>query len=87
MLVGNFKKYLKEQTDPESVDLSSFEIHEELDQDFWNQKDDKLDPVIREKLLVIANDFGVPLRLVMLNIKISLLQAPSRHITILVFRM
>ena len=57
MLVGNFKKYLKEQTDPESVDLSSFEIHEELDQDFWNQKDDKLDPVIREKLLVIANDF------------------------------
>ena len=32
-------------------------IHDELDQNFWNQPDDKLDPEIREKLLVIANDF------------------------------
>ena len=57
MLVGSFKKFLSEQNDPESVDLSSFQFHDELDQDFWNQPDDKLDPEIREKLLVIAKDF------------------------------
>tara|TARA_R100000152_G_C6730985_1_gene155681 strand:- start:163 stop:1011 length:849 start_codon:yes stop_codon:yes gene_type:complete len=57
MLVGTFKKFLSEQNDPESVDLSSFQFHDELDQDFWNQPDDKLDPEIREKLLVIAKDF------------------------------
>lgn len=57
MLVGNFKRFLKEETDPESVDLASFEVHDELDRDFWNQLDDNLDPEIREKLLVIAQDF------------------------------
>ena len=57
MLVSNFKNFLSEQNNPESIDLSSFEFHDELDQDFWNQPDDKLDPEIREKLLVIANDF------------------------------
>ena len=57
MLVNNFKDFLSEQNNPESIDLSSFELHDELDQDFWNQPDDKLDPEIREKLLVIANDF------------------------------
>lgn len=56
-LVGNFKKFLSEQTDPESVDLSSFDFHDELNQDFWNQEDDKLDPEIRAKLMAIANDF------------------------------
>ena len=57
MLVANFKKFLLEDIDPESVDLSSFEMHDELDKDFWNQPDDNLDPEIREKLLIIANDF------------------------------
>ena len=57
MLVSNFKNFLSEQNNPESIDLSSFEFHDELDQDFLNQPDDKLDPEIREKLLVIANDF------------------------------
>ena len=46
MLVGKFKKFLSEQNDPDSIDLSSFEFHDELDQDFWNQPDDKLDPEI-----------------------------------------
>ena len=57
MLVANLKKFLLEDVDPESVDLSSFEVHDKLDQDFWNQPDDNLDPAIQEKLLVIANDF------------------------------
>ena len=57
MLVANLKTFLLEDVDPESVDLSSFEIHDKLDQDFWNQPEDNLDPEIREKLLIIANDF------------------------------
>ena len=57
MLVANLKKFLLEDVDPESVDLSSFEMHDKLDQDFWNQPDDNLDPEIQEKLLIIANDF------------------------------
>jgi len=56
-LVGNFKKFLSEQNNPEDVDLSSFEFHDELDKDFWNQEEDRLDPEIRQKLLAIANDF------------------------------
>ena len=57
LIVSNFKNFLNEENDPESVDLSSFKIHDELDQDFWNQPGDKLDPQIREKLMIIANDF------------------------------
>jgi len=57
MLVANLKAFLLEDVDPESVDLASFEVHDKLDQDFWNQPDDNLDPEIREKLLIIANDF------------------------------
>lgn len=57
LMVSNFKKFINEKNDPQSIDLSSFHIHEELDQDFWNQPGDKLDPEIREKLLIIANDF------------------------------
>jgi hypothetical protein len=39
------------------VDLSSFDFHDELNQDFWNQEGDRLDPEIRAKLMAIANDF------------------------------
>ena len=47
MLVANLKAFLLEDVDPESVDLSSFEVHDKLDQDFWNQPDDNLDPEIQ----------------------------------------
>ena len=57
MLVNNLKNFLKEEVDPGEVDLSSFEFHDDLNQDFWNQVDDRLDPEIREKLIIIANDF------------------------------
>ena len=57
MLVGNFKTFLLEDVDPGSIDLSSFEMHDELDKDFWNQPNDNLDPEIQEKLMIIANDF------------------------------
>jgi len=57
ILVKGFKNFINEDNDPESVDLSSFEFHDELNQDFWNQEDDRLDPEIRVKLMAIANDF------------------------------
>ena len=56
-LVKNLKKFINEQNDPDDVDLSSFEFHDELNKDFWNQEDDRLDPEIRQKLIAIANDF------------------------------
>mgnify|MGYP003118724168 FL=1 len=56
-LVKNLKKFVNEQNDPDDVDLSSFEFHDELNKDFWNQEDDRLDPEIRQKLIAIANDF------------------------------
>ena len=57
LLISNFKQFMKEETDPETIDLSSFILHDELNKDVWNQPDDNLDPEIREKLLIIANDF------------------------------
>ena len=57
MLMSNFRNFLFEENDPEAVDLSSFAIHDELNKDVWSQAGDKLNPEIREKLLVIAQDF------------------------------
>ena len=46
---------VSEDVKPEDIDLSSFEIQEKLNPDFW--KDEKLDSRIRLKLLDIADDF------------------------------
>jgi hypothetical protein len=56
MLVSGLRS-IAEDVDPESIDVSSFEVHDEINQDFWNQPEDRLDPEIREKLLAIAKDF------------------------------
>ena len=56
MLVGGVRSVV-EDVDPESIDVSSFEVHDEINKDFWNQPEDRLDPEIREKLLAIAQDF------------------------------
>ena len=56
MLVAGLRA-VTEKVDPESVDVSIFEVHDEINKDFWNQPEDRLDPEIREKLLVIAQDF------------------------------
>ena len=56
MLVAGLRA-VTEKVDPESVDVSSFEVHDEINKDFWNQPEDRLDPEIREKLLAIAQDF------------------------------
>ena len=46
----------EEGADPDSVDLSSFIVHDILDRKVWNSED-KIDPVIRDRLLQIAQDF------------------------------
>ena len=56
MLVGGLRS-IAEDVDPDSIDVSSFEVHDEINKDFWNQPEDRLDPEIREKLLAIAQDF------------------------------
>lgn len=49
------KSVIQEMIKPEDVDLSSFEIQNELNPKFW--KDNKIDSRIRLKLLDIADDF------------------------------
>lgn len=56
MLVAGLRS-IAEDVDPESIDVSSFEVHDDISRDFWNQEEDRLDPEIREKLLAIAQDF------------------------------
>ena len=53
---GTDRLRFEEGADPDSVDLSSFVVHETLDRKVWNS-DDKMDPAIRDRLLQIAQDF------------------------------
>ena len=61
------RKYLKESI---TISIpSTFVPHQQLNQEFWNQPGEKLDPEIREQLLKIAQDFidgsqaaGAPLK-------------------------
>lgn len=50
---------LDELLQPEDVDLSSFSVKNELNPKIWNKVDGKyrLDPKVRSKLLLIADDF------------------------------
>jgi len=53
---GTDRLRFEEDVDPESVDISSFVTHDSLDRKVWNS-DDKLDPVVRDRLLQIAQEF------------------------------
>ena len=46
---------VSEDVSPEDIDLSTFEVQDELNPNFW--KRDRLDSRIRLKLLDIADDF------------------------------
>lgn len=46
---------IDENTSPEEVDLSSFKLKDELNDDIWN--DGKMNPLVRKSLLVVARDF------------------------------
>lgn len=54
-IVHSEPSYVNEETKPEDVDLSSFEIKKKLNPKFW--KNNKLDSRVRLKLLDIADDF------------------------------
>ena len=45
-----------EDVDPESIDLDSFEIQDDLERRIWNNKD-QLKPLLREYMMKIAMDF------------------------------
>jgi len=60
IIVENWRNFVKEgdmeeDVDPQTIDLSSFQVKDSLQPDFWS--DDRLDPDVRERLLEIANDF------------------------------
>jgi hypothetical protein len=68
-LSRQWRKFLKEGVEIKIKVPFSFEPHSELNKDFWNQPEEKLDPEIRQKLLEIAQDFidgseaaGAPLK-------------------------
>jgi len=54
-LFENWEIYLEELVNPESVDVSSFEIQDELNSDVWERG--KLKSKIKNKLYKVANDF------------------------------
>ena len=45
-----------EDVDPESIDLDSFEIQDDLERRIWDSKD-RLKPLLREYMMKIAMDF------------------------------
>lgn len=49
-----FENYIAELTEPDDVDLSSFDLKTELCPEFW--KDGKLVPLVRKELLEITKD-------------------------------
>ena len=55
-LTEEWKKYLEELTDPENVDVSSFEVKDNLHPELWNI-DQNLDEEIGDTLYEIAKEF------------------------------
>jgi hypothetical protein len=53
--VLNWQNYISEDVDPESIDLSSFEVQDELNSKVWIDR--RLDSEIRDRLVEIADDF------------------------------
>lgn len=54
-LFENWRSFLEELVDPESIDLSSFAVKERLCPQIW--VGDRLRPEVRERLIAIAQDF------------------------------
>jgi len=61
LIVENWRSFLEELVDPDSIDLSSFAVKETLNPRIWRA--DRLLPEIKEKLIKIANDFFESLEL------------------------
>tara|TARA_R110000824_G_scaffold3106_7_gene14275 strand:- start:2111 stop:2896 length:786 start_codon:yes stop_codon:yes gene_type:complete len=56
ILTEEWKAYLQELQDPEKIDVSSFEVQNELNPKFWDVED-RLDPEIGDRLYEIAKQF------------------------------
>tara|TARA_Y100000296_G_scaffold84437_1_gene117774 strand:- start:41 stop:817 length:777 start_codon:yes stop_codon:yes gene_type:complete len=56
-----WQRHVTEDVEPESIDLSSFEVKDELNQMVWVRE--RLDPKVREKLLEVVDDFFYELEL------------------------
>jgi len=54
--VGTDRLRFEEEVDPESIDLDSFEVKEDLERLIWNSKD-HLKPLFRQYMMKIALDF------------------------------
>lgn len=52
---GFFNSYIDNEATEDDVDIQSFDIKDDLNPNFW--KGEKLNPMVRKKLLVIARDF------------------------------
>jgi hypothetical protein len=61
-----------EDVDPESIDLDSFEIQDDLERRIWDDKD-QLKPLLREYMMKIAMDFidGLGMNVNILDIKLT----------------
>ena len=54
--INEWQKYLDEETDPESIDLSGFEMKKELSPDVW-EDEDFIKTDLKKNLEKIARDF------------------------------
>jgi hypothetical protein len=55
-LIENWKEFLKEVADPETIDTSSFEVKSVLHPDFW-EDEERLNEEIGDRLYSIAKEF------------------------------
>lgn len=69
---GTDRLRFEEDVDPESIDLDSFEIQDDLERQLWNSKD-RLKPLIRQYMMKIAMDFidSLDLKVNVLDIKLT----------------
>ena len=56
-LLESWQKYVQEDVDPDAIDLSSFEIQDDLNQKVWVDNNEKMNPEIIKNLLEIVEDF------------------------------
>lgn len=61
LFVENWKSFLEELVDPDSIDLSSFAVKDQLNPRIW--VGDRLRPEVKERLIAIAQDFFESLEL------------------------
>jgi len=55
LIVENWRSFLEELVDPDSIDLSSFAIKDQLNPQIWNNE--RLRPEVKDRLIAIAQEF------------------------------